>query len=445
MQIDWMVAAVMGAALVAHAPVSGQQAQAVPDPLEQLVARAMDVNPVLRAALSGVEVGRARLRAAGTTPDPMLGIGIMNMPIAEPGYADFMTMNVLSVGQRVPYPGKLGLERRVAEYELAAAEAHVNEVRRAVERDVRIAWYDLVLLDRSLEILTRNQAVLADLNAATESRLALGTGGQEDVLKARVDAVQLADEASALTERRRATLARLNETLDRPSDTPVDAPALPDRITRLAVGAAPDRIRFVSTTPGARAGDSPIRTVEALQDEASRTNPQLRAHEARISAQEARVELLRKDHLPDFDLSLQFSQRPDRTDMVSFMVSVPVPVRKARRQDARVAEAAAELASMQAGHHAMVNELRREVAQLHAELERNRTQLALYVRAILPQASAALQSSTSAFLVSRVDLPAVLENQATLYRLETGYHDALTAFARTLAELERVVGKEVLQ
>jgi len=445
MRTDWIIATMIGGALLAHSPVTGQQAQVVTDPLEQLVARALDVNPRVRAALHAVEAAGARLRAAGKPPDPMLGIGIMNMPVARPGYADFMTMNVLSVGQRVPFPGKLRLERRAAEYELAAAEAHAEAVGRDVERDVRVAWYELALLDRSLDILTLNQAILTDLIAATQSRLALGSGGQEDVLKARVEAVQLADEASALTERRRAALARVNATLDRASNTPIDTPVLPDRITRLATGPAPDRIRFVSAALGARADDSPIRSVAALQDEAIRTNPQLRAHEATIRAQASRVALLRKDHLPDVDLSLQFAQRPDRTDMLSFMVSIPVPVRRKQRQDARLAEATAELAAMQAVHHAMVNELRADVARLHAELERSRTQLALYVRAILPQASGALHSSTSAFLVSRVDLLSVLENQATLYRLETGYHDALTAFARTLAELERVTGKKVLQ
>jgi hypothetical protein len=39
----------------------------------------------------------------------------------------------------------------------------------------------------------------------------------------------------------------------------------------------------------------------------------------------------------------------------------------------------------------------------------------------------------------------VLEDQATVFTYETDYYRALSDFATTLAELERVVGGEVLK
>jgi outer membrane protein TolC len=131
--------------------------------------------------------------------------------------------------------------------------------------------------------------------------------------------------------------------------------------------------------------------------------------------------------------------------MVSAMVSVPLPLHKGERQDQQVAEAQAELAAMQAEHHAMVNDLHADLAGIHADLERDRAQLALFVTAIIPQGRASLESAISAFQVGRADFLTLLENQTTLYNYETAYYRALADFAKSVAELERVTGTEVLQ
>lgn len=164
-----------------------------------------------------------------------------------------------------------------------------------------------------------------------------------------------------------------------------------------------------------------------------------------IGAQAARVELARKAFLPDFDVSLSYGQRTGFTDMVSAIVSVPIPLQKGRKQEAYVAGERADLAGLEAEHHAQVNELRAEVARLYSEAERQRAQLALYVKAIIPQGRAALASATSSYQVGRTEFLTVLDNQATLFNYETEYFRALTDFAKTLAELERLVGEEVLR
>ena len=99
---------------------------------------------------------------------------------------------------------------------------------------------------------------------------------------------------------------------------------------------------------------------------------------------------------------------------------------------------------MEAGHHAMVNEMHAEIAVRYADLERDRARLALFVRAIVPQGRAALESATAAYQVGRADFMTVFENLATLYDYEVSYFRALSDFAGGLAELERLVGAEVL-
>lgn len=415
--------------------------------LDSLLNRALLAHPGIRAAESRVEAARAAVGPAGALPDPMLGVGVMNVPLGARDEADMtaMTMKTVGVGQMIPYPGKLALRRRVAELELSAAEAQHEAARLAVAEEVRRAYYELAFLDQAVGIIERNQKLLTNFVRVTESRYGVGTGGQQDVLKARVELARLAEEAVTLAERRTATLARLNAALDRPTGTPVAGPQVPEHLARAAVASNAREIRFASAALGSRAADSPLPPLAELQETAVRQSPAIRAHQAMIEAQAARVELARKEHLPDFDVSVQYGQRNDRPDMVSAMVSVPIPLRKGSKQDLEVKQAEAQLAALQAEHHEQANEIRAEVAGAYADLERNRAQLALFVKSILPQGRAALESATASFQVGRVDFLTVLENQATLYNYETQYHRGLADFAARLAELERTVGGQVLQ
>ncbi|MGH7464013.1 MAG: TolC family protein, partial [Longimicrobiales bacterium] len=413
--------------------------------LDSLIAIAMLVNPAVHAAQQRVNAAQARIGPAGALPDPMLSVGIMNLPVREPGFSDFMTMKTVGAVQTLPFPGKRTLAERTAELEVRAAEANLESVRRDVVADVRKAWYDLALLDHTLAIMEANQNLLVNFVQVTESRYATGTGGQQDILKAQVETSRLAELAVAVTEQRRAALARLNAVLDRPSDTPVVEPRVPQSIARAAVVQAPTRIRFTSSALGARVADSPFPPLEEMQERAIANSPMVAAHEARIAAQAARVELARKAWLPDLDLSLQYGQRTNRSDMISLMLSVPVPLHKGERQDQQVAEAQAELAAMQAEHHVMVNDLRADLAGIYADVERDRAQLALFVTSIIPQGRASLESALSAFQVGRADFLTLLENQTTLYDYETAWYRALADFAKSVAELERITGIEVLQ
>jgi outer membrane protein TolC len=444
---------------VARAQQQGPGSMAGAASLDSLVARALEANPRIRAARDRVDAARARRGPAGLLPDPMLAVGIQNLPLgrdqtgtatdvasmARRDLPDMMTMRMVAIGQTIPFPGKLGLRQRAAGHQVTSAEAMLTATQREIERAVKEVYYELAFLDRSFEILERNQQVLVNLIRTTESRYTVGVGAQTDVLKARVEAARLAEEAVALEEERGAALARLNALLDRASDMPIDLPRVPERIARAAVADSATRVRFTSAMLGARAADSPVPPLAALQDAAVTNNPELLAHEATIRAQAARVELARKEHLPDFDVSLSYGQRNQRPDMITAMISVPIQWRKGRKQDQYVTEATAELSALEAEHQDRVNALRARVAELHADLERARAQLALFVKAILPQASTLLSSATASFQVGRVDFLTVLDNQSTLYSYETGYFRALSDFATKLAALEAVIGKEMLR
>lgn len=414
--------------------------------VDSLVARALATSPTIRAATVRVDAARARIGPAVSRPDPMLRVGIENFPISRPGFSsDEMTMKTVGASQTIPYPGKLALRRAVAERDVDASRVSVELARRQVTRDVKDAYYDLAFLDQALAIIQKNEDVLGTFARTTEARYGAGVAGQQDVLKARVEAARLAETASDLTEQRRAALARLNAQLTLPSDAPIARAQMPAALIHAAAGDPGQEPMFTSAALGARAAGSPFRPLADLQQLAIDQSPEVREREAMIAVQTARVALARKDYLPDFDVSVQYGQRNRLPDMVSVGVSVAIPVQRKQKQDQVVAEASAILAALHEEHQAKVNEIRSDVARLVSELERSRTQLALTRRAILPQARASLASALASYQVGKVEFLTVLDNQSTVFSYETEYSRAIADFAKNIAELERIVGAEVLR
>ena len=131
--------------------------------------------------------------------------------------------------------------------------------------------------------------------------------------------------------------------------------------------------------------------------------------------------------------------------MISAVVSVPIPLHRGSRQGQEILEARSELSAMEADKRAQVNAIRAQVAKLVSDVERERTELALYAKAILPQGSAAATASLASYQSGKTDLLTVLDNQNTLFTYQTAYYRALADFAKSLAELEQVVGGEVLR
>jgi cobalt-zinc-cadmium efflux system outer membrane protein len=419
--------------------------------LDSLVATALTRSPAIRAAMARVEGARHRAIAAGAPPDPMLMAGLQNQPLGKDRTAmtagpDPMTMRMVGVSQSIPSPGKLALRRRAAEREVDAGEAAAESARRLVARDVKQAYYELAFIEQAREIVERNRDVLATVVRVTDARYGLGTAGQTEVLKARLDGARLAQSASELAERRNAALARLAALLDGMVDSTALRPVIPARIARLVLPASSEEIRFTSNVLGSRAAGSPLPSLSDLQNTALANSPEIREHEAMIAAQAVRVELARRDRRPDIDVALQYGQRiGGLPDMVSASVSVPLPIFARRKQDQLTADASVQLEALHAEHEARANALRAEVASLVSDIERARTQLALYAKALVPQGRAMLTSATSSYQVGKGTLRDVLDAQASLFTYETDDARALTDFAKQMAELERVVGKEIVR
>ena len=436
-------------ALLAVAAPMGLSAQEAV--LPALLIEADTSNPRIVAARNAAEAAAAGIPQAGALPDPMLGIGFMNVPVTSPGLgSDMMTMTQVQIGAQLPWPGKLSLREEIARFGAEAAEWELERVRDGVLTEVKSTYYQAYFLDEALEVTARNERLVADFASLTSAKYGVGTGAQPDVLKALVERSRLADQIIALREESAGLAARLNALLGRPTDTPLPATRIPEEVRAAATLSVAEELSFASaslagilSTPSDDGG--PLPSVAELQRQALEHNPMIQAHVRRVTAQERAVRLAERAKLPDVSFTAGYSYRSGFGDFFNLLLSAPLPIFAGRKQDQAVLEESATLAEQEAHYEAMVDEVHAEIASLWAGLQGARDQIALLDEGILPQARTSLSSATASYQVAEVDFLTLLDSQVTLYRHELDYHRLLADFAKNLAALERAVGTEVLR
>ena len=412
-----------------------------PAGLEELLEEARARNPELAAAERLTEAAAARIPQAGALPDPVLSTGLMNVPID--GFdlrQDGMTMGSVQLGQRIPAPGTRGAREAVAVERYRAAEQEAEEVELAVLARLKAAYFELLFVDRALQVLTRNRALIVDLADVATARFAVGRTPQQDVLRAQTEVTRLEEQLAGLAARRLAALAEINAILQRPPTAPI-APEYPEPVLSLAL-AAPAPGAFTSAALDGGLGEG-LPSLQELQEQAVQSRPMILAHVHRIEARRGAVRLAKRQRFPDMDVMLGYATRWDRSDMITGMISVPLPIFSGRKQNQAVAEVEAELAADELQHHQMIAEIHAEVASLYAVLVRTREQILLLNEGVIPQARATIESATAAYQAGRVEFASLLEAQATLFRNEIELARRMADFGRDLAALELAAGVDL--
>lgn len=397
-------------------------AQEAPDPqLAALLAEAAENNPDIRAAGREAAAARSRISPAAALDDPMLEAGVVNLPAQSFSFRrEDMTMKMIGITQRLPYPGKRALRRELAEKEAQAVEHNVQELVNRVRREVKVAYFDLAFTDESLRLAQRNLKLLEQLLSIAEARYGVGQSSQADVLKAQTQLSKMAEELIKLGRERPMLEAELNRAAGRADAARPVAPA-------------PARVREVSLR------------LDELRAAARANRPQLLAQQRMLDRSTKALDLARKDYYPDFDLRFSYGQRDNfqemkREDMISFTVAINLPVWRESKREPRIAEASSMREQASAMYQARLNELDAMLRQQVAAAEQTLKSVRLYESSLLPQARLTTDASLSAYRVGRIDFFTLLDSQMTVFGAETGYAASVAAYNKALAEIEFLTG-----
>ena len=399
--------------------VSTGEASALP----RLIAEALRNNPEIRAARHERDASVQRISPAGALDDPMLEAGVVNVPSRSFSFSrEDMTMKMLGLSQRFPYPGKRGIRRSVAEHDALTVAHGYQETVNRVARDTKVAYYELALAHESARLVERNRATLQQLLKVAEGRYAVGRGSQVDVLKAQTQLSKVTEELIRLERERPALEAELIRLTGRSA---MAAPPLPEPL---------------------RLDEAPL-AFEALHKEALAGRPQLLALDSAIARSESALELAAKERYPDFDVRLSYGQResmPDgtpRSDLVTLTVAMNLPVWRAAKTEPRVVEAQAMRDQALSLQQAQRNETAMKLRQQIATAEQSARAVRLYESEILPQSRLTAEAALAAYNANRLDFAPLLDNQMVILGTEIGRAGAIAAYNKARADIDLLIGR----
>jgi len=395
-------------------------AQALPDTLHLVdaVAIAHDANPMLQAVRLRADAAAERAPQAGAMPDPLLAFGLSNRPVDNFGTTQPMTMNVIQLTQRFPWPGKRGFAHEQAEHLASAEGLEADEVEQQLVARVKSVYYRLAHVDRSLDIMRETRELLRNFFEVSSTLYAVGAGLQQDVLQAQIAIAQMTEDITVVEQDRVAMAARLNALLGRYATVPVPGLELPEP-----------------------AGELP--PVDSLIGLAADLRPALAAARERVLAAEAGYRAARRQLYPDIAITLGYGQRPQFVDFVTVMVGVSIPLFAGSRQLPLRREMEAMQSMEQATEQNLYNETFARLTELRADAERALNLTRLYANSVLPQARAAVESALSAYRVGRVDYMTLVTNQMTVNRYEIESVRLAADYHRAVAGLDALAGTDL--
>ena len=391
-------------------------------PLADLITEALENNPEIQAARREREAARQRISPAEALDDPMLEAGVINAPLASsPFNRENMTMKMIGLSQRFPFPGKRGLRKAVASKDAESIEYAWQETVNRVVRDLKVAYVDLWLTLETTRLIEKNKLVLEGLLHLAEEHYVLGMGSQADALKAQTQVSRMQNELLKLARERPVIEAELIRTLGRKTYTATLNPAPP------------------SIQPTAL-------NLESLRETALAQRPQLLALQSLVARNQKALELARKEYYPDFDVRLSYGQRDSaldgsrRPDMVTMTVAINLPLWRAGKIEPRIAESLAMHHQALDLHQAQSNEIAANLRQQVATAEQNFKSAQLYRTTILPQARLTVESALTAYQVAQVDFLTLLDSQLAVFDYEINLATAMANHVKALAEIDLLTG-----
>jgi len=375
--------------------------------------------------IQSVQANQAALEemsiAAGQLPDPLLKMGLVSLPTDTFNLGqEAMTQVQFGMIQKFPR----GKSRALQSEQLGLKSEGLGEMVRDQELQILLAVREQFLeVVKQRKLARINQEAIeafSDVADITEDYYATGRVQQQDVLQAAVELAKVRDRATRIAQDEEQARARLSMWVGNAAYVDVD-----DTWPRFDFHDSADVIK-----------------------ERVRMHPRVQALEKNMSAAETGVELARQKYKPEFALDVTYGGRggtnPDgssRTDLLTFMVVMDVPLFHKNRQDRVVATQLAESSAAMYSRDDLLRRMSSE-ADFHVATQlRQQERISLFESTLLPEAAFSSEASFGAYQSSIEDLTTLLRTRITEFDLQLEHARLQAEVLKTQARLLYLEGE----
>ncbi len=407
---------VLGIAVhLAFGPLSGQSGTEKGElTLTQCISIALSSNPLVLSAIRTHEASLARIDQAKARPQ----LSVDYNSDLQPQILDFVNAgeSYLGVSYTFEFPGKRSLRGGIAEQEAQETNIDVDLLRIELAFLVKEAFYRVLLADEQIRYAERDLELSKDFQEKAELRQAAGEVARVEVLRARVEALRAANRVRAMLNEQRSAQDRLNYLMAGKKGMPL---ALIGQL----------QIPFVEPD------------LVKLKQEALSIRPEAERLAYSTEKERVRIERAHRDLFPDFDLNVSRHFVKTFPTTWSITVSAPLSFLFKGRQEGEIAEAEANIASLQSDGVHLNNTILLEVEEAYRNSQTAKEQIHLLQDEILPQAEEVYEMFSFSYQEGEIGGIELIEARRTLNETRKALAEALFNYAVTQAVLDKAVGR----
>ena len=385
--------------------------------LNQVIAAVLQHNPMIRSARANWMAATERIPQAAAWEDLKVGTNIvLGRFVSVP--ANAFTDQMVSIEQMIPLSGKNRSKERAAAAEALGAFEEARRQELDVIAKAKASYYQIGNLYQLLDINKADEVSLVQSLDATRTKFEVGTQTQADLLLADNERQKIIEARKDLEQKLSDEESALNVLMNRDPFAPLGRPADNEDGS---LPAPAERLRQLVLT----------------------NRPEVREAQAKVTMAKAKLELAKREWIPDPTVSLEGERYNAASQFVSQVgggVSINIPWLNGKKYRAEEREAQDELSAAVSD---LLTAQTEALGLLRNQLEKIETlhhHIELYRDNLLPTARQTVDSYQADYETDKATLLILLSSQRNLRDLETMYYQDLSGYRVALAELESLVG-----
>ena len=319
--------------------------------------------------------------AEGELQDPKLQIGLLNLPTDSFDFdQENMTQFKVSYIQQFPSGDSRDIKRNRAVSQSRRYQYQIEERKRQVLTQVRLAYLETLYWEQAQETVTQNRQLVSQLSEFVQSQFSVGRTNQFEFITVQQRLSKLDDRLTQIEQNISGERYRLSEWIGE------DYSQMP-----LLGGASimgPDLMN--------RVGSDQI-------DQTIAQHPRVQEINNQIDVGRKDLELTRESEKPGWALNVSYAYRDDapdgadRADFFSAIVTLDLPLFAENRQHKHQNAQRYEIQSIQLQRDAVLRKMRSDVLRIKTNLELLEQRDGLFHETLIPQAEQRSQAALQTY------------------------------------------------
>ena len=393
-----------------------------------LINEAIQVSPKIRMLNSKMYVSKSRIEIGTNLPDPMLTLGLMNMPTNSFSFTqEPMTGKIIGLSQGVPFPGALQSASDVKAVDTLIVQQEIEDLENEIRKNVSRLYFDLRVHREEILLAEESEALLKQISEVVKSKYEVSKASLQNIIQVEVQITRVKDKIEMLKGKKNAARSELNALLLRNEDSAI----------------------FTNDIPST---GKDVLTAPSLISLAKENRPFLKGIQLSLRKSELMEEKAEYEFYPNFKFGIQYSQRDyiaatsmNLNDFLSVVVGISLPVNYGGKKSEKINEAVFMQNLYRDQYQSSLQSLSQSFGKITAKINELQSREDLISNSLLPQAEQSLQAALADYQVGKIDFVNVINAENDILKIKIELVKIRTEYFKNLAQLEFLTGKEIIK